>query len=103
VTTGGTAAEVYLSPAAPKLQRGRVHNARMARARRVRGRLLRLILNRPIAVVVGAALALPGAVLLLKDYTWESGVTDGLALVLLATGAAILWTGIHGRQPDWID
>jgi hypothetical protein len=80
-----------------------VHNAQMARARRVRGRLLRLILNRPIAALVGIALASPAAVLLVKDYSWESGATDGVALVMLATGVAILWSGVIGRQPDWID
>ena len=64
---------------------------------------MRLILNRPVAIVVGAALVLPAVVLLVKDYAWESGVTDGVALVLIATGAAILWSGVSGRQPDWID
>jgi hypothetical protein len=28
---------------------------------------------------------------------------DGLSLVLGATGAAILWTGLSGVRPDWID
>jgi len=28
---------------------------------------------------------------------------DGLSLVLGATGAAVLWTGITGVRPDWVD
>ena len=28
---------------------------------------------------------------------------DGLSLVLGATGAAVLWSGIAGVPPDWID
>jgi hypothetical protein len=71
------------------------------RARRIRGVLLRLVLNRPLAIAIGIAIALPGALLLLNDYTWENGVTDGLSLIALATGIAIVWAGIAGRQPDW--
>jgi hypothetical protein len=63
----------------------------MPRARRLRGMLLRLVLNRPVAIAVGVALAAPGALLLLRDYAWESGVTDGLGLLALATGVAIVW------------
>jgi hypothetical protein len=75
----------------------------MARARRLRGMLLRLMLNRPIAIGVGAAVALPGVMLLAGNYPWETGVTDGLALVTLATGVALLWAGVTGRRPDWVD
>lgn len=78
-------------------------NPLMPRARRLRGLLLRLVLNRPLAVAIGAALVLPGAWVLFADYSWESGATDGLALVSLATGAAIAWTGVTGRQADWIE
>jgi hypothetical protein len=65
--------------------------------------LLRLVLNRAAAVAAGAALAAPGVVLLLHDFRWESGATDGLALVLLATGMALTWAGLTGRRPDWIE
>jgi hypothetical protein len=75
----------------------------MARARRVRGALLRLMLNRPLAAAVGALLALPGVLLLVNDYAWESGATDGAALIALATGIALAWAGITGRKPDWIE
>jgi hypothetical protein len=73
----------------------------MPRARRLRGMLLRFVLNRPLAITAGALLATPGAWLLLRDYAWETGATDGLSLVALATGAALLWSGISGRQADW--
>ena len=55
------------------------------------------------AIAVGAAIGTPGVWLLVADYAWESGMTDGLALLTLATGVALAWTGVTGRQPDWID
>jgi hypothetical protein len=75
----------------------------MPRGRRLRGLLIRLVLNRPLAIALGAALAAPGVLLMLRDYDWESGVTDGLALLTVATGIAIAWAGVTGRQPDWMD
>jgi len=75
----------------------------MPRARRLRGMLLRLVLNRPFALAAGAAAAFPGALLLVNDYSWETGVTDGLALVAFATGIALAWAGVSGRRPDWLD
>jgi hypothetical protein len=75
----------------------------MARARRLRGVLLRLVLNRPLAIGLGCIVAAPGALLLARDFRWENGITDGLALLSLATGAAIIWTGLTGRKPDWVE
>lgn len=71
--------------------------------RRLRGMLLRVVLNRPRAMLIGAAVMAPAVWLLIQDYAWESGVTDGLALLALATGGALAWTGLTGRQPDWVD
>jgi hypothetical protein len=65
--------------------------------------LLRLVLNRRLVLVAGAAVSVPGVLLLVGDYSWETGATDGLALVAFATGVALLWTGVTGRRPDWID
>lgn len=73
------------------------------RARRLRGYLLRLVLNRPVAIAVGVAVVAPGALLMWRDYEWESGATDGLALVLVATGVALVWTGVTGRRGDWAE
>ena len=69
----------------------------------LRGMLLRLALRRRLAALVGLALLLPSLVLTWRDYSWESGMTDGLRLILSATGAALIFTAISGRQPDWID
>jgi hypothetical protein len=68
----------------------------------MRGLLLRLVLNRPLAILAGAIVAAPGVLLLARDYTWETGVTDGAALLLLATGVALAWAGVTGRKADWI-
>jgi len=65
--------------------------------------LLRFVLNRPLAIACGLALAAPGVVLLARDYAWESGITDGVALLSVATGVALAWTGVTGRKPDWVD
>jgi hypothetical protein len=64
---------------------------------------LRLVLNRPVAIAAGVVLAAPGALIMTRDYAWESGVTDGLALVTLATGIALAWAGATGRQGDWVE
>ena len=71
--------------------------------KRLRGSLLRFVLRRPAAITLGLALIAPAAWLLLQDLPWESPVTDGLGLILGATGVAFLLAGIGGRRPDWID
>jgi hypothetical protein len=70
--------------------------------RRVRGIILRLVRQRALAIVVGLALALPAAWV---EFNGRYGAwwVDGLALVAGATGLAILWTGLTGAAPDWID
>ena len=71
--------------------------------KRVRGALLRFVLKRPAAITLGVLLTAPAAWLLLQDFPWESPVTDGLGLVVGATGVALLVTGLGGRRPDWIE
>lgn len=75
----------------------------MSRGRRLRGALLRVAMNRRVAIATGAVLSAPAVVLLVYDYAWESGATDGLALLALATGVALIWNGITGRKADWED
>jgi hypothetical protein len=61
------------------------------------------MLNRPVAIAAGAALASPAMLLLVNDYSWETGATDGLMLLALATGVALVWSGVTGRQADWYE
>jgi hypothetical protein len=69
--------------------------------KRLRGSLLRFVLKRPAAIALGLVLIVPAAWLLLQDLPWESPVTDGMGLILGATGVAFLLAGIGGRRPDW--
>jgi hypothetical protein len=70
--------------------------------RRARGAILRFVRRRPLAVALGVALVVPAAWL---EWSGQSGAwwLDGLGLVLLATGAALVWAGLTGPKPDWID
>jgi hypothetical protein len=70
--------------------------------RRVRGGVLRLIRRRPFAIAVGLALLVPSLWVELsgRSSAWWTG---GVTLVAGATGAALLWTGLVGARPDWID
>ena len=73
------------------------------RSRRLRGSVLRLARSRMAAFAAGTVLLVPAIALMAADYPWESWLTDGLGLVGLATGAALILTGLGGRRPDWID
>ena len=70
--------------------------------RRVRGVLLRLVRRRGLAIAVGVTLAAPAAWL---EFNGGSSAwwLDGLGLVLGATGVALIWAGLTGPRPDWID
>ncbi len=70
--------------------------------RRLRGLVLRLVRRRAAAVAVGLALVVPSAWVEFSgrvDVWWA----EGLALVVGATGIAILWTGVTGIAPDWLE
>jgi hypothetical protein len=70
--------------------------------RRIRGLLLRLVRRRVLAVVVGLALVIPAAWV---EFSGRSDAwwVNGLALVVGGTGLAVLWTGLTGPAPDWVD
>jgi hypothetical protein len=70
--------------------------------RRARGLLLRLARHRVAATLVGIFLIVPAAWLEAAS-PFDAWWIDGLALVLGGTGIALLWTGIAGVRPDWID
>ena len=70
--------------------------------RRVRGAFLRFVRNRPAAIAVGLILVLPSAFVEFSGR-WSSWWVDGIALVVGATGLALLWTGLTGLSPDWVE
>lgn len=70
--------------------------------RRVRGFILRLTRRRAPALLVGVALAVPSAWAEFSgkcDAWWASG----LSLVAGATGIALIWIGLTGASPDWVE
>jgi hypothetical protein len=69
---------------------------------RARGVLLRLVRRRALAIVVGLALALPAAWIEFGSR-YDAWWVQGMALVIGATGLSILWTGLTGPSPDWVD
>lgn len=71
--------------------------------KRVRGWFIRLALNRKASIVLGLILLAPALWLRVAEYRWETAATDGIGLILGATGTALLLAGIGGRRPDWID
>jgi hypothetical protein len=64
--------------------------------------LLRLVRRRARAVTIGLVLALPAAWLEFSGR-YDAWWVQGTALVLGASGLAILWTGLTGPSPDWVD
>jgi hypothetical protein len=74
----------------------------MPSVRRARGIILRLTRRRTLAVVVGLAMAIPAAWVewTTSDVPWWA---SGLALVFGATGVALVWIGLTGNSPDWVE
>jgi hypothetical protein len=64
--------------------------------------MLRFVRRRRPAMVAGLVLAVPAGWMEFsgRDEVWWM---EGLALVLLATGLAIFWTGMTGPSPDWVE
>ena len=75
----------------------------MSGLRRARGLLLRVAFARRAAALAGVMLLAAFAVIRLYEFGWESWLTDGVSLVLGASGAALLLVAATGRRPDWID
>jgi uncharacterized membrane protein len=69
---------------------------------RARGALLRFVRRRPLAIATGLVMAAPAAWVEMTGR-YASWWTDGLALVLGATGVALVWVGVTGPAPDWVD
>jgi hypothetical protein len=70
--------------------------------RRARGAILRIVRQRRLSMGLGLALAAPAAwtEFFARDPSWWQ---DGLSLIVGATGLALLWTGLTGASPDWIE
>ncbi|HEX2340871.1 MAG TPA: hypothetical protein VHI98_10365 [Vicinamibacterales bacterium] len=71
--------------------------------KRLRGALLRTVYARRAALTIGVVLVTAAMWLWFGDYGWETGVTEGLALVLGATGVAFVVAGLQGRRGDWAE
>jgi hypothetical protein len=69
--------------------------------KRLRGVLLRTVYARRAARAIGAMLVVLAASLWFGDFSWETALTEGLALVSAATGIAFLVAGLQGRRGDW--
>lgn len=69
--------------------------------RRLRGALLRFAYRRRVAFLVGAGATGAAVWIGVGDYAWESALTDGLGMLVGATGVALMLTAAGGRQPDW--
>ena len=74
----------------------------MPMIRRVRGMVLRLVRRRALSLTVGLALVVPAAWVQMAGR-FDAWWVEGLSLVAGATGAALVWNGITGMKPDWID
>ena len=70
--------------------------------RRMRGMVLRLVRRRPASILAGTVLAVPALWIELGSYS-DAWWIDGLCLILLATGIALIWTGLTGVSPDWVE
>jgi hypothetical protein len=70
--------------------------------RRLRGLLLRFVRQRPAAIAAGLVLAIPSAWIEFSGR-FSAWWVDGIALVVGATGLALLWTGLTGLSPDWVE
>jgi membrane protein YdbS with pleckstrin-like domain len=74
----------------------------MAVMRRMRGATLRLVRQRRLSITVGLVLAVPAGCVevFIRNVPWWA---EGAALVVGATGLALIWTGLTGPSPDWIE
>ena len=66
----------------------------MPSLRRVRGWLVRAVLHRTTALILGFLLCAPAVWLWWREYQWERWYTDGLGLVVGATGLALIVAAI---------
>lgn len=70
--------------------------------RRARGAVLRIVRRRTLSIVLGLLLIVPAAWIQFWG-TFDAWWIEGASLVAGATGVALLWNGMTGTKPDWIE
>jgi hypothetical protein len=70
--------------------------------RRARGAVLRVARRRGLSVVLGLILAVPAAWVEFFGR-FDAWWIEGLSLIAGAIGVALVWNGLTGAKPDWID
>jgi len=69
--------------------------------RRLRGLVLRLAYHRKFALVSGVVFLAAAFWLAVNDYSWEGSLSAGFGMIIGATGVALVFIALSGRQPDW--
>jgi len=64
--------------------------------------MLRLARHRRFSVLVRLGMAVPGAWVQIRGR-FDAWWIEGLSLVGIGIGIALVWTAIVGLQPDWIE
>ena len=72
-------------------------------SRRLRGLVLRLAYRRKLALVSGVVCLAGAFWLATNDYSWEGSFSSGFGMIVGATGMALVFMALSGRQPDWED
>ena len=70
--------------------------------RRARGAVLRVVRRRTLSIVLGLLLIVP-AVWVQYGGRYDTWWLEGISLIAGATGVALVWNGLTGTKPDWIE
>lgn len=70
-------------------------------SRRLRGLVLRFAYHQKFAFVFGVLCLAASFWLAANDYSWEGSFSSGFGMIIGATGMALVFIALSGRQPDW--
>ena len=70
-------------------------------SRRLRGLVLRLAYHQKFALMFGVFCLAAAFWLATNDYSWEGSFSSGFGMIIGATGVALVFMALSGRQPDW--